>query len=118
MPAGRPTKMTAETIKKLEDAFLLGCTDLEACFAADISHETLYAYCRANPEFSDRKEALKQNPVHKARSVILNALDEGDVATAHKLIDRKEGSKVAVTGADGGPLSVAVTEIKFVEPQD
>lgn len=108
--------MTAETIKKLEDAFLLGCTDLEACFAAGISHETLYAYCRANPEFSDRKEALKQNPVHKARSVILNALDDGDVSTAHKLIDRKEGSKVAVTGANGGPLQIQEVRRTIVDP--
>lgn len=111
--------MTEATVKKLEDAFLLGCTDMEACFAANISRETLYSYCRDHPEFADRKEALKQNPVYEARKVILDAIRDGkDVASAHKLIDRKEGSKVAVTGAEGGPLAVAVTEIKFVEPQD
>jgi hypothetical protein len=42
MPAGRPTKMTPDTVKKLEEAFLLGCSDIEACLVADISKQTLY----------------------------------------------------------------------------
>jgi len=98
MAGGRPTKMTELTVKKLEDAFMLGCTDVEACFAADISKQTLYTYQDNNPEFIDRKERLKSNPVFKARSVILSALDDKDINTAHKIIDRKEGSKLAVTG--------------------
>lgn len=98
MAGGRPTKMTEITVKKLEEAFLLGCTDVEACFAADISKQTLYTYQDNNPEFIDRKERLKSNPVFKARSVIVNALNDDDINTAHKIIDRKEGSKVAVSG--------------------
>jgi hypothetical protein len=108
MPGGRPTVMTPETLSKLEEAFLLGCTDLEACFAADIGETTLYRYIEANPEFRDRKEALKQNPVWKARGVIMDALEAKDVATANKIIDRKEGSKVAVTGAGGGPVAITI----------
>jgi len=110
MPGGRPTVVTDETIRKLESAFLLGCTDLEACFAADISKSTLYAYCAANPEFSERKEALKQNPLFKARGVVLEAIENKDLSAAQELLKRKEGSKMALTGADGGP--VAVTEVR------
>jgi hypothetical protein len=98
MPAGRPLKIDKDTLAKLEAAFLLGCTDLEACFAADIHSATLYRYIEANPEFSDRKEALKQNPVYKSRKVLIDALDDNDVATAHKIIDRKEGSKLNLVG--------------------
>lgn len=114
MPAGRPTKMTKATIQKLETAFLMGCTDLEACLVADISKSTLYSYIEENSEFSDRKEVLKQNPVMKARKVVLSALDDGDLNTAHRVIDRKEGSKVKqeITGADGAP--VAVQQVTFV----
>jgi len=104
MPAGRPTIFTPDVIQKLEEAFLLGCTDLEACFAADISKSSLYNYCNDNPEFLERKEALKQNPVHKARRVILNALDDNDVNTAHRIIDRKEGSKLSLVG----PVQVSI----------
>lgn len=34
---GRPTKMTQGTIKKLEEAFLRGLSDEEACLYANIS---------------------------------------------------------------------------------
>ena len=88
----------------------MGCTDPEACLYADIVPSTLYRYQEANPEYCERKETLKNNPVMKARGVILEALEEKDVATAHKVIDRKEGSKVAVSGPDGGPIEVAKIE--------
>ena len=103
MAGGRPTVMTDEVIRKLEEAFLLGCTDLEACHAANISKTALYEYQDKHPEFAERKEALKSNPVYKARKVILNALDEGDVLTANKVIERKEGTKAKheITGKDG-----------------
>lgn len=42
---GRPTKMTQGTVKKLEEAFLRGLSDEEACLYADISKPTLYDYC-------------------------------------------------------------------------
>lgn len=92
----RPTKMTPLCVKKLEEAFLMGCTDTEACVYADITRQTLYNYEEKHKGFIDRKETLKQNPFMKARGVILEALEEGDVNTAHKVIDRKEGSKVSV----------------------
>tara|TARA_R110001632_G_scaffold37039_3_gene93721 strand:+ start:171 stop:551 length:381 start_codon:yes stop_codon:yes gene_type:complete len=100
---GRPTCMTPEVIQKLEDAFSWGCTDLEACCNADISKSTLYNYCDANPKFMERKEVLKNQPVMKARRVVLAALDDDDINTAHKVIDRKEGMKVKqeVTSPDG-----------------
>ena len=98
MTIGRPTKMTPETMQKLEQGFLLGCTDLEACLYAGISPRTLYNYQEDNPDFVQRKEMLKSNPVMKARKVILDSLERGDVATANKVIDRKEGSKLNLKG--------------------
>jgi len=100
---GRPTCMTPEVIQKLEDAFGWGCTDLEACCNADISKSTLYNYCDANPKFMERKETLKNQPAMKARRVIDSALDDGDINTAHKVIDRKEGTKIKqeLTSPDG-----------------
>lgn len=115
MAGGRPTVMTEAVIAKLEEAFLLGCTDQEACFAAGIVPSTLYRYAEANPEFSERKETLKQNPVYKARNLILTAIQDGDTASAHKVIDRKEGGKIAVTGADGGPIEIARIERVIVQ---
>lgn len=99
--------MTPATIAKLEQAFLMGCTDQEACLFADIIPSTLYRYQEANPEYCERKDTLKQNPYMKARGVLIEALDAKDVNTAHKIIDRKEGSKVAVSGPGGSPLTIS-----------
>ena len=119
MPAGRPTKMTDETVGLLLQAFAWGCTDAEACTYAGINKSTLYAYCQENPEFSDRKETLKNMPTMKAKRIIDSALDEGDVTTAHKVIDRKEGTKVKqeLSGPDGSPIETnQLIRIEFVNP--
>ena len=99
---GRPTVMTEEVIRLLEEAFKWGCTDLEACCNADISKTALYEYCIANPEFAERKETLKNNTLLKAKMVISKAIDEKDISSAHKVVDRKEGTKVQQDITSGG----------------
>lgn len=101
---GRPTKITESVVTKLEQAFLMGCTDEEACLYADISRMTLHRYCEANPAFSDRREILKQNPVLLARGVQIEALKDKCRQTAQKVIDRKEGSKLNVSG----PIQIVI----------
>ena len=108
---GAKTKMTPVTIQKLEAAFLVGATDLEACCHANISKSTLYNYCNDNPKFLERKETLKNQPTLKAKLIIDVALDANDLNTAHRVIDRKEGLKVKaeLTGANGGPIETKTT---------
>lgn len=86
--AGRPTKMTDITLKKLEEAFAYGSTDEEACFYADISQQTLYNYQKENPDFIYRKEALKQRPILQARITIINNLDKPKYA--FKYLEKKK----------------------------
>lgn len=88
MRAGRKTIMTLEVVKKLEEAFLLGCSDLEACFYANISKQTLYTYQDKNPEFVDRKEQLKENPIFIARKSVITGLSNPDLAL--KFLERKK----------------------------
>ena len=116
MPAGRPSKMTDDTLQKLKHAFLMGCSDREACLFAGIVPTTLYNYQEANPEFVEQKETWKDNPVMKARNVLMDALDANDVFTAHKIIERKEGTKVKqeVSGPNGGAQQIKHT-ISFEE---
>lgn len=111
---GRPTVMTDEVIRLLEAAFLVGATDLEACVHADISKTALYEYCQKNEVFAERKETLKNQPTLKAKMIVNGALDDSDLNTAHRVIDRKEGSKVKqeITGANGGALEV--TTFNFI----
>lgn len=88
MPGGRPTVVDEVTLQKLEEAFSLGCTDLEACLFANISKSTLYNYQNEHPEFVERKEDLKEKPVLKARTAVVKSLD--DPNHAFKYLERKK----------------------------
>lgn len=109
--------MTAEVIAKLDHAFSMGCSDLESCMYADVSQATLYRYQETHEEFRERKEVLKSNPIMLARSVLIDALADGDVNTAHKMIDRKEGSKVNVDhSTSDGSMRPTVIQLVPVSP--
>ena len=91
MPAGRPTKMTNETLKKLRDAFLMDCTDAEACHVAGITHQTLINHQKRHPSFLELKERWKNGPTYRARAKIVKAIrkDDDNTADAWKWITAK-----------------------------
>jgi hypothetical protein len=113
---GRPRVVTDAVVQKLEYAFSLGCTDLEACCYADISKHSLYDYIERNPEFGDRRERLKQNPMLKARKVLVDALDDNDRGIADKMITRRDGTKNILSGDPDAPLSITVIERRIIHP--
>jgi hypothetical protein len=71
---GRKTVVTPSVLVKLEQAFALGCTDLEACFYAGIGKSSLYRYEDNNPDFRERKEELKMKPVLLARQTVMKGI--------------------------------------------
>ena len=79
-PAGRKTIMTSETISKLRTAFMMGCTDEEACVFAQISHATFYREKERNPKFCEDVYAWKKNPYLKAKATIYKNLDNPKIA--------------------------------------
>lgn len=87
---GRKSKLTPDTLSKLEDAFMNAFTDEMACLYAGISLATLYRYCEENPEFRDRKEALKLTPDLAAQKQLIKGIDTTDGArfwATHKMRD-------------------------------
>lgn len=107
---GRPTVITEEVIRKMEEVFAWGGTDLEACLYADISKTALYEFQKDNPEFAERKEKLKERPFLKARQTIVKGLD--DPTNAKWYLERKGKGEFAqrteVTGAEGAELGVVI----------
>ena len=85
---GRPTKLTPEIVRKLEEAFAMDCTVVEACLNADISRQTYYQFLKANQEYRDRFEVLRNKPFLKARRTIIDSLDEPDYA--FKYMEKKK----------------------------
>lgn len=119
---GQPTKMTDETLKVLDEAFALGCSDTEACLMANISPKTLYNYQNANPEYVHRKEQLKETPVLLARSSVVNALKRNP-NLALQFLERKKKAEFAprteLTGPEGTPLGyVYSSDIKQIESKE
>lgn len=108
---GRPTVMTPEVVSKLEQAFSMGCSDLEACLLADISKQSLYDYQAKHPEFADRKAMLKEKLVLKARSVLAKALNNNDENMAKWYLERKKkdefGTRTELTGVSGSPIVIS-----------
>lgn len=95
---GRPLfdgKDEAEVVRKLEEAFALGCTNLEACLYADISKSTFYVYLEKNPDFQDRIDLLRERPILQARnSVIQHMKQDGNLAL--KYLERKRKAEFAL----------------------
>ncbi len=113
MPGVRPTKMTPERIGKLEEAFAIGASDREACFYADINLDTLYEYQKKHPEFTERKEALKERPVLLARQTVVKNITQ-DADLAFKYLERKRRVEFAtrVEQENSGELNLKYQELK------
>ena len=111
---GRPTVMTDETIHKLEEAFSWDCSDLEACFYANIGKSTFYNYVKAHPEFQDRIDELRKSPLIRARRTIINSLD--DVKTAEWYMEKKNAKEFSgiekheISGSNGNPILLNILE--------
>lgn len=85
---GRPTVMTNETLQKLNEAFMLGCTDEEACIYANISMSTLYNYQQDNKWFLEKKNLLKQSTILQARREVIKGI-KGNPDLALRYLERK-----------------------------
>ena len=107
---GRPTKVTPAIVKKLEEAFMIGASDSEACLNAGISRTTLHNYQTKHPEFVNRKEDLKNQPLYKARVTIEKNLHDPKIAAWY--LERKRRAEFAtkVETQTDGKIEIAVTK--------
>ena len=95
-------------VKKLDEAFALGCSDEEACIYADISKQTLYNFQDKNQEFLDRKQLLKSRPVLLARQAVINGFNSNP-NLALKFLERRKRDEFdprADTVSSFKPISV------------
>lgn len=98
---GRPPKIDATILQKLEDAFINGFTDEMACLYAEISTQTLYNYQTKNPKFIERKELLKKSPDLAAQRTLVKDLSNTSGArwwAEHKMAEFMPKSKVELGG--------------------
>lgn len=114
---GRPTVMTDAVLAKLREAFLMGCTDREACLYADIAAKTLYNYQESHPEYVQQKEEWKESPMLKARTTIHKDLDKPDTAKWYAERKRKdEFAPKTEVEIEGGFFKAKKLEVEIVDP--
>lgn len=94
-PGGRPTIMTEQVVAKLEQGFKIGLNITQCCAYANISRDALYDYIKKYPEFGDKIEAWKSNPIAKAKFAVYKGLDDPKLALEYlKLRDDDFSTKV------------------------
>lgn len=106
--AGRPTVLTEEVIRKIEEVAALDGTVEEMALYAGVHRDTIYARLESDKDFSDRIRELRERPVLKARGTIVKNLT--NPLTAQWYLSRKKkkefAERIEKTGADGGPVQV------------
>ena len=105
---GRPPLITEKVVKELENHFLNGLTDEQACSLVSISKQTLYNYCEAHPSFFDRKEMLKKRVDITAKQKLVELINQGDASSVKFWLERKCKDEFSLrselTGENGQPL--------------
>lgn len=103
---GRPRVIDDKVLGKLEEAFLWGYSDREACLHANINPSTLYDYCNEHKGYSERKELLKNKPKMLAKKNIVEAIRKGDEGSSKWYLERKDDefsnkTKTEISGSMG-----------------
>lgn len=86
---GRPPVINEKILQKLEEGFIMGYTDEEACIYVDIAPSTLYNYCSEHADFSERKERLKKSLSLHAKRNLSTAIIKGDLRQSIWWLERK-----------------------------
>lgn len=107
-------KQTLEVITKLEYAFSMGCTTVDACIIAEIGGTTYYRWCNEDEALWDRFKALQAKQILKARIIIDGALNTGDLATAKWLLERKRKKEFSLLINKEPDERQQITEIRRV----
>ena len=94
-PTGRPTVITKATVQKLEAAFRDGFSVAMACHVSGISRSTYYDHLNQDQDFSDKMELAQEWPTQRAKQVIIQAIDKGDLKASQWWLERKARAEFA-----------------------
>ncbi len=75
---------------------MMGCTNREACFYAEVPESTFYDFLKEYPEYSDKIAMWKDYEKIKARLVVHKALDNGDRDMAKWYLERKAKDEFSI----------------------
>lgn len=121
MPAGRPSKYDPAYCDEIVTFMGKGYSKTAFAGSIGVCHDTIIEWAHVHPEFSDAVKAGQAARVQRLEEGLLAGDQLGPQVTARIFAlknaapdewrDRRE-----VTGADGGPLQVAV--VKFTDDDE
>jgi len=92
---GRPTVMTEATVQKLEQALREGFSVDMTCHLSGISRSTYYAHIDRDAAFSHKMELAQDWVTQRAKQVVAQAIDSGDLKAAQWWLERKSRAEFA-----------------------
>lgn len=113
---GRPTKITPDVLRKIEEVAALDGSVAEMAYYADCHVDTVYAYLAENKEFSDRITSLRSRPILKARQTIIKSLENPQYALEYLKRKRKAEFGDAIDHTSDGKKLESVTKIFINKP--
>lgn len=93
---GRPTVFDHDTVRKLEQAFAIGCTVEEACFVSGVSRSAYYKRLEDDEQFMDKMERSKLYMIIQSRHTVYKAIQAGDVKTSMWYLERKRKDEFGI----------------------
>ena len=81
--------MTKATVLKLEAALRDGFSIDTACHVSGISRSTYYAHLERDADFSHKMELAQDWITQRAKQVVAQAIDKGDLKAAQWWLERK-----------------------------
>ena len=97
---GRPTVITDDTVRKLEEAFQDGFNVSEACLTAGISRSAYYERKAADEVFADKMELARKYVSIRAKKVVVQAVNDGNFNAAKWWLERRERSEFGVNASN------------------
>lgn len=97
---GRPTVITPLIVLKLEQAFRDGFSVSKACELSGISRSTYYEHYGIDSDFQDKMQLAQGWVTEKARKVVVNAIDCGDLQSAKWWLERKAKSEFGIRATE------------------
>lgn len=79
---GAPVKLDAEVITKLKAAFANSFSVEQAAMYAGVTKQTIYNWKERHPDLFDDIWRYRENPTMKAKQVVIDAVNKGDIETA------------------------------------
>jgi hypothetical protein len=93
---GRPTVFDYDAVRKLEQAFAIGCTVDEACSISGVSRSAYYKKLEDDSYFMNKMERAKLFMIIQARHTVFKAIQAGDVKTSMWYLERKRRDEFGV----------------------